>query len=81
MANHRRDEQDHDDGWQQPNRAENQISREREINPADREKRKERLPAWLWFIDVVMLFGHGLVLAENLGDQKRKVDRSLRGRC
>jgi hypothetical protein len=58
MANHRRDEQDDDNGWQQPNRAKNQVSGQREINCADREKRQQRLPARFRFINMTMWIAH-----------------------
>lgn len=53
MTDHCRDEQNDDDGWQKPNRSENEVARQREIDCADGEKRAQRLPPRFRFIDLV----------------------------
>src|SRR6266576_1330296 len=53
MAHHRWYEQNDNQSRQQPDRADNETARQREINCAHRQKRKERLPTRFWLVDVL----------------------------
>jgi len=53
MANHSRHEQDDNDSWQQPNRADNDVAWEGKVNSADRENRGYRLFTGLRFVNVL----------------------------
>ena len=58
------DQQNHNQSGQQPGRPNDERARERQINPAYGEKRQQRLPARLGFIDMVGLIGHKVGIAK-----------------
>src|SRR4029077_20665518 len=51
VREHSRDQQHHDQSRQQPGRSDDQLFRQRHINPSDRKEREDHLPAWLRLID------------------------------
>src|SRR5215472_10781757 len=53
MAHHSRHEENDDHSWQQPNRADDDIAWQREINCADCENCGNRLSARLRFVDLL----------------------------
>jgi len=44
------------DSWEQPNRADNDVARQGQVNSADGENRGYRLSAGLWFVNVLWHF-------------------------
>src|ERR1700675_2835018 len=63
MRDHRRDEQNQNQSRQQPGRTDNERSRQRQINSADRNEREQRLPAWLRFVHMLAGCRHGIDIA------------------
>ena len=61
------DQQNHNQSGQQPDRPNNERARESQIDPAYGEKRQQRLPARLGFIDMVGLIGHRVGIAKISG--------------
>ena len=53
MAHHRWHKQNDNYSRQQPGGADDQIARKRQVNSSDGEQRKDRLPAWLGFINMI----------------------------
>jgi hypothetical protein len=53
MAHHGWHEQNDNDRRQQPNRADNEIPRQGQVNCADRKKRQHRLPTRLGLVDML----------------------------
>src|SRR5215831_8060165 len=60
MAYHSRHEQNDNDSRQQPDRADNDVARQGQVNSADGENRGYRLSTWLWFVNVLwhLCFSH-----------------------
>src|SRR5205823_9073723 len=58
MTHDRRHQQDEDERGQKPDRSENEIAWQRDVNSADGEHGHEDLPAWLRFIDMLILIPH-----------------------
>jgi len=58
MAHHRWHDQNHNQSRQQPDRADNETARQRDINCAHRQKRKECLPPRFWFVDMLCRVTH-----------------------
>jgi hypothetical protein len=56
MAHYRRHEQDNNHSRQQPNRADNDVAWQRQVNTANGQNGGDRLPAWLWFVNVLWHF-------------------------
>jgi len=67
MTDHCRDEQDNNQRRQKPDRADDQIAWQRQINCAHRQKGQERLPARLRFVDVIVLIRHNAAIAKIYG--------------
>ena len=53
MADYSRHEQNDNHSWQQPNRPDNDIARQGQVNSADGENRGYGLSAWLWLVNVL----------------------------
>ena len=62
MAHHSRHEQHDNDSRQQPNRADNEVAWQRQVNSADGEHRGYRLPAWLWLVNMLRRGWHDIWL-------------------
>ena len=65
MAQHRWYEQNDNQSRQQPNRANDEIGWQRQINCADRQKREHGLPAWFRFVDVLRRLGHAWFISNS----------------
>ena len=61
------DQQSHNQSGQQPGWPNDERAGERQIDPAYGEKRQQRLPARLGFIDMVGLIGHRVGIAKISG--------------
>src|SRR5213082_765035 len=60
MAHYSRNEQDDNHSRQQPNRADNDVARQGQVNSAHGENCGYRLSPWLWFVNVLwhLFFPH-----------------------
>ena len=56
MAYHSRHEENDNHSRQQPNRAHNDITWQGQVNSADGENGGNRLPTWLWLVNVIWHF-------------------------
>jgi hypothetical protein len=52
MGHHCLHKQNDNDSWQQPNRTDNDIARQRHVNRADSKNRGYRLPTRFWLVNV-----------------------------
>jgi hypothetical protein len=62
MAHHSRHEQDDNHSRQQPNRADNDVAWQGQVNSAYGENRGYRLSAWLWFVNMLRRGWHDIWL-------------------
>ena len=62
MAHYSRHEQDDNHSRQQPNRADNDVAWQGQVNSAYGENRGYRLSAWLWFVNMLRRGWHDIWL-------------------
>ena len=65
MSNDGRHEQNHNKSREQPDRSYDERARQRQVNAADGHQSKQRLPARLGFIEMIMRTGHTVVYSKD----------------